>query len=395
MEILFYRYNSICEPDIIRCFEGMGLTVTEEKTQIIKKDTTPSQTVEVVGKLLQEHRFLFVFSINFFPALSEVCRIFKTPYVCWTVDAPVQELFSPSLSNDCNRIFYFDRAQYLYFRDRNPEHSFHLPLATNVSRWDKVIAGASETQRRKYACDISMVGSLYSEKNAYRKVKGLDEYHKGYIRGLVEAQLQVYGVNFIESMITDDLMKALDPIIPDLHQPLCEGDPDSQRYLIAHSFIGSELAEVERLRLLKALSEEFDVDLYSFSDASELPKIRLHPEGAKTLTEMPLIFHESRINLNITIRPIQTGLSLRNFDVCGCGGFLMCNWQEELPEMYEPGVEVETFASTEELLDKTEYYLSHEEERSRVARAGYERTVAEHTYEKRIAEMIRLINSTL
>ena len=95
MEILFYRYNSICEPDVITALEKLGLTVVEEKTQMTKKATTAAETVETVGKLLMEHRFLFVFSINFFPALSEVCGSAQVPYVCWTVDVPVLELFSP------------------------------------------------------------------------------------------------------------------------------------------------------------------------------------------------------------------------------------------------------------------------------------------------------------
>ena len=394
MEILFYRYNSICEPDVIEAFEKLGLTVVQERTQMTEKGTTGAQLVDHVSRLVLAHRFLFVFSINFFPALSEVCEIVQIPYVCWTVDVPVLELFSPALKNKCNRIFMFDRSQYEYFKDRNPEGIFHLPLATNVERWDTVIGKAAVSDLKKYASDISFVGSLYSEKNAYKKISGMSEYSKGYVQGLVEAQLQVYGVNFIESMLTDALMKELDPLVPDLHQPLCEGDVAAQKYLIAHSFIGSELAETERIRLMNALAEYYDVDLYTFSDTSVVPKVHSH-EGVKTLTEMPLVFHESRINLNITMRPIAVGLSLRLFDVCGCGGFLLTNWQEELPELYEPGVEAEYFGSKEELLDKAGYYLEHDEEWAEIARRGYERTKAEHTYDKRIAEMIRIVSGTI
>lgn len=395
MEILIYRYNSICEPDVITSFQKLGLTVIEETTQMTQKKTTASQTVESVGKLLMDHRFLFVFSINFFPALSEVCEIAQVPYVCWTVDVPVLELFSPALKNKCNRVFMFDRSQYLYFKDRNPEGIFHLPLATNTERWDSVISRATAADLKKYASDISFVGSLYSEKNPYKKIKGMSEYTKGYIQGLIEAQLQVYGVNFIESMLTDQIMKELDLLVPDLHQPLCEGDEAAQKYHIAHSFIGAEIAETERIRLLNALSEYYDVDLYTFSDTAQLPKVHVHDKGVKTLTEMPLVFNQSRINLNITMRPIATGLSLRLFDVCGCGGFLLTNWQEELPELYEPGTEAEYFGSVDELLDKVGYYLEHEDERAAIALAGYERTKAEHTYDKRIAEMIRVVNGTL
>lgn len=387
-EILVYRYRSICEPDVIEAFKKAGYTVVEEMSRL-DNGHKPSETVNRIAQLLDTHNFLFVFSINFFPLISEVCEIYKLPYVCWTVDVPVLELFSPSVKNRCNRIFLFDYTQYLTFKDRNPDNIHYMPLATNPVRWDYVISHSSENDRRRFASDISFVGSLYSEKNAYRKIEGLSEYSKGYVQGLVEAQLNVYGVNFIEEMLTDSLMKEMDSLVPDMHQPLCEGNEAAQRYLIAHCFIGSEIAQTERYRLLSALSESHDVDLYTFSGAEVLPKVNAHT-AANSQTEMPIIFHESRINLNITMRPIATGLSLRLYDICGCGGFLLTNWQEELPDIYEPGVEVETFASREELLDKAQYYLTHEKERAEIARRGYERTRAEHTYEKRIEEMMNI-----
>lgn len=394
VEILFYRYNSICEADLIRAFQKLGLTVVEDNSRVQQKMTSAEQVVDAVGKKLTEHRYLFVFSVNFFPELSDVCEIAQVPYVCWTVDVPVIELFSPSLRNKCNRVFLFDRSQYAYFKERNPEGIFHLPLATNVERWDSVIGSVGETKRKTYRSDISFVGSLYNEKNAYKKIRGMSEYSKGYVQGAVEAQMQIYGVNFIESLLTDHLMQELDQLVPDLHQPLCEGDAAAQRYLIAHSFIGSEIAETERIRLLNALAENYTVDLYTSSNTDKLHGVRTHGAVA-TQTEMPLVFHESRINLNITMRPIATGLSLRVFDVCGCGGFLLTNWQEELPELYEPGVEAEYFGSQEELLDKAGYYLEHEEERTAIAMRGYERTKMDHTYERRIAEMIKILNSTI
>ncbi len=394
MEILFYRYNSICEPDVITAFQKLGITVIEEKTQMTEKKTTAAQTVEKVSRLLMQHRFLFVFSVNFFPALSEVCEIAQVPYVSWTVDVPVLELFSPSLKNKCNRVFMFDRAQYLYFKDRNPEGIFHLPLATNTQRWDKLINGAAPSALKGFASDISFVGSLYSEKNDYKKIKGLSEYTKGYIQGLVEAQLKVYGVNFIEVMLKDDIIREMEQLVPELSQTLFEGNAAARRYYIANDLIGSELAETERVRLLNALAEYYDVDLYTLSDTAKLTKVHTH-SGVNTLTEMPLVFHESRINLNITMRSIATGLSLRLFDVCGCGGFLLTNWQDELPELYEPGIQAEYFGSQEELIDKAGYYLEHDDERATIAMRGYERTRADHTYDKRIAEMIRIVSGTI
>ncbi|MBE5894758.1 MAG: spore maturation protein CgeB [Lachnospiraceae bacterium] len=393
MKILFYRYGSICEPDIIDSFKKMGIEVLEETSQISNKEMLPSQTVTDVSSILKKHTVLFVFSVNFFPAVSDTCELFRVPYVSWTVDSPVMELFSPALSNKCNRTFLFDRAQYEYFRPKNPEGIFYLPLATNTERWDSVIRSASNATLRHFSADLSFIGSLYETKNPYAKISGLSDYTKGYIDGVIEAQMGIYGYNFIESMLTPAVMEEFFQKVPDL---TCSpyADTLSPGYVMANHFIGMELAMRERYRLLGLLSEQFDVSLYTFSDTSSIPKVHAKG-GAKTLTEMPLIFHQSKINLNMTIRPIQTGLSLRVYDVLGCGGFLLTNYQAELPEYYEPGKEVETFSSPEELADKADFYLRREDERKKIARLGYEKTKAMHTYDHRIAEMIRIIHGTL
>ena len=179
MKILFYRYGSICEPDLIECFKAAGIEVVEEKLELEKKKCTPGEVVERISKRFSSDTYLFVFSLNFFPAVSEICQVYKVPYVCWTVDSPVMELFSPSLKNSVNRVFFFDRAQYEYF-GKELTNCFYLPLATNISRWQQVIAGDSATTKAKFASDISMVGSLYSEKNPYRKITGLSDWAKGY-----------------------------------------------------------------------------------------------------------------------------------------------------------------------------------------------------------------------
>ena len=125
-----------------------------------------------------------------------------------------------------------------------------------------------------------------------------------------------------------------------------------------------------------------------------MPRVNPHG-GVDSQREMPLVFAASSINMNITMRPIASGLSLRVYDICGCGGFLMTNWQEELPELYEPGAEAEYFTSEEELMDKAGYYLEHDAERKSIAAKGYERTKTEHTYDARIREMIRMVSATL
>ena len=279
MKILFYRYGSICEPDIIECFKAAGIEVYEESSMIMRKNITASETVEQLSALLKSDTYLFVFSINFFPAVSETCNIYNIPYVCWTVDSPIMELFSPSLKNKCNRIFFFDRMQYEYFRQNTEGCCFHLPLATNVSRLDNAILSASTGDQKLYSGDISLVGSLYSEKNPYSKIQGLSEKTKGYIDGILEAQKNVYGYYFVENVLREDIMQEFRVKVPDLTK-----SPYSQyfddRYVMAHFFIGMELAERERKEILSALSEKYDTHLYTQSDASMLKSVKVH-EGVK------------------------------------------------------------------------------------------------------------------
>lgn len=397
MEILFYRYNSICEPDILQVFTGFGITVHTEEMEMTNKSVTPQQCAAKLTEWIMAHPLSFVFSINFFPAISYTCNRFKVSYVCWSVDSPVPELFSNALKNEWNRIFLFDRAQYELFHPVNPDCIFYLPLATNVKRWENVVLNMTEEDFAGYGGDVSFVGSLYTEKCRYDALlraqrPAISQYTRGFVDGLIEAQLKVYGYNFISDNLTERVIREIADADPDFYKG-SDTYMDTDRYLVAHQYIGMKLAAVERERTLNRLAEHFNVNLYTRSDASPLPNVHVKG-GVNTLTEMPKIFHASRINLNITMRPIETGLSLRIWDVLGCGGFLLTNYQAEIPEYFEIGKDLETYESMEELEQKVQYYLTHEEERIGVAINGYEKVAKYHTYEQRLAEMIRVLTKS-
>lgn len=393
MEILIYRYNSICEPDIIQVFESFGITVYQEKMEMTDKQVSPSRQAAKITEWLLSHQFAFVFSVNFYPAISYTCNHFKIPYVCWSVDSPVAELFSNALKNEWNRIFLFDRAQYAFFHPYNPEHIFYLPLATNVGRWEKVLLEMTDEDYQKYGNDVAFVGSLYSEKSRYDKLlenNSLSAYTQGYVSGLIQAQLKVFGYNFLYDSLSEEVVREIASADPSFYRGQ-DVFLDTDRYLAAHQYIGMKLASVERTTILSALSERFNVSLYTRSDTSTLPLVHAKG-GAGTLTEMPKIFHASKINLNITMRAIESGLSLRVWDVLGCGGFLLTNYQAEIPEYFEIGKDLEVYESTEDLIQKVDYYLHHDAKRMEIALHGYEKTARYHTYEIRLAEMIRILS---
>ena len=332
MNILFYRYGSICEPDLIAAFREYGITVYESDDEITDKNILPAQRADALSKALFERNYSFVFSINFFPDISEVCNIFHIPYMCLIVDSPVLELYSNSLANPCNRVFLFDKELYREFHPVNPDCIFHIPLAANVAVWDKVINSAKGNEFRS---DIAFVGSLYSEKCPFDNIRISSPYNKGFIDGLIEAQLKVYGYFFVEEMLNDSIVKDIMNDYPGFYR-FIPNSRENYKAVLAQLYIGTKITCEERIRLFTRLSERFNVDIYTASDTSSMPHI--HNRGlAKTHTEMPLIFNQTAININPTAKSIRSGLPLRIFDILGCGGFMLTNYQPELPEYFTIG----------------------------------------------------------
>lgn len=389
MNLLFYRYNSICEPDLIYAFRAVGLHVVEESYEIYTKRVAPSTRVSLIEKHLKEENPLFVFSVNFFPDIAEICHIYGTPYVGWTVDSPVPELFSKAITYETTHLYLFDYEQYLRFSPYNPEGIHYLPLGTNIDRFDKTLSTITTQEKKQFKHDISFVGSLYTEKNPLHQVDCLSDYTQGFIEALVNSSMKLYGANMIESalssQVVEDILFHANNLyqIPDPIEPM-------DKYVIAHQYVGTQVTETERIQTLNALAKHFNVHLYTRSATSSLKNVVVH-EGANSLTEMPKILHLSKINLNMTSKPIMSGLPLRIFDIMGCGGFVMTNYQYEISEYFESGVDLEIYSSMDELLDKCSYYLTHDEERVKIARNGYRKVRENHTWYHRIAKILKTI----
>lgn len=87
----------------------------------------------------------------------------------------------------------------------------------------------------------------------------------------------------------------------------------------------------------------------------------------------------------------QNEIKGRNFEIPGCNGFLITGDADNLRDYYEDGKEIVIYKNTKDLIDKIKYYLEHNEEREVIAKAGYERTLWDYTYEKRFNEIFNFI----
>ena len=138
-------------------------------------------------------------------------------------------------------------------------------------------------------------------------------------------------------------------------------------------------------------------------------------KGYVSYEEIINIFNRSKINLNLSnsispdirymfssLRAFRNVASLikktdtksceqikgRHFEIPACGGFQLSYYVEGLEHCYEIGREIAIYTDIDDLVEKTRYYLSNDEEREKIAEAGHRRALSAHTYEKRIRDIL-------
>lgn len=81
----------------------------------------------------------------------------------------------------------------------------------------------------------------------------------------------------------------------------------------------------------------------------------------------------------------------RLFEIPACGGFMLAEQADKIEDYYTDGKEIAVFKNEHDLIQKIEYYLNENKERTNIANAGYKRTIKEHTYEKRFRNIFNQI----
>lgn len=190
------------------------------------------------------------------------------------------------------------------------------------------------------------------------------------------------------------------------------GNIDSQNYKYEVSFVGQKNSAREKI-INKIKSSGINVQ--AFGNGWE--NGRVSPE------KMIEIFCSSKINLNLN--PPQSGFDLKSFgrlflkrssnkfaldfrhlpgnirewfqkkipqikarpfEIAGCGGFAISGLADDIENYYKDGEEMVFYKNTDDLIDKIRYYLSNDES-EKIRKAGYERTIKEHTYKNRFSDI--------
>lgn len=101
------------------------------------------------------------------------------------------------------------------------------------------------------------------------------------------------------------------------------------------------------------------------------------------------IYSQSKIVLDINWDLMETDfVSSRAFEAMSCGALFMTDGLGKNQEVFEENKEIVIFRNENELREKILYYLGHDQERERIARAGYAKVMTEHTYTARVKQIL-------
>lgn len=142
---------------------------------------------------------------------------------------------------------------------------------------------------------------------------------------------------------------------------------------------------ITRVDALDRLFKEFP-NFYYGSRNPAYPEVNLFEDAAKK-------FSLSRVVFNISIKD---DLNMRFAEVLMTGSFLLTNWipiLKDLEEEYgvKENVHYVTYRTLDEMVEKSQYYLDHEEEREKIAEAGYKIAIEKMTYKNRIEKILEVV----
>ncbi|MCM1037843.1 MAG: glycosyltransferase [Ruminococcus sp.] len=329
----------------------------------------------------------FVISHIFAPVIAAQTNKRGLKYAVYGVDSPMYHTYLekyPRLPN-CY-LFYFDHAEYMRMRQMGYTNAYYLPLAADII-WTENLQVTDE-EIAKYQCDVSFVGGLYSNSLYDRGLHYFPADLQNTFSEMMENCAFYWdGQDRMTPFVTPQLMESMRRYCPRIFNDMYDMPAE---FYMKHQFFYRKLTNIERTLLLQTLAEQYDLRLYTGPEEEVPEGIRRFPP-VDYLSDAFKVFYSSKINLNITLRCIESGVPLRIFDIMSVGGFVLSNYQQEMTELFEEDKEIVLFRTPEEMLEKADYYLHHDKERIRIGINGYKKVKECYSYGCQMQKLIAIL----
>jgi spore maturation protein CgeB len=150
--------------------------------------------------------------------------------------------------------------------------------------------------------------------------------------------------------------------------------------------------------VLERLARRMPIEFWGYG-AEALPrgsKIRENHHGEAWGLDMYRVLGSSKIVVNRHI-DVAEGYAnnMRLYEATGMGALLMTDRGHNLADLFKPGSEVVVYEDADDLAEKIARHLADDDARGRVASAGQDRTLREHTYARRIPQLAKILEDRL
>ncbi len=344
--------------------------------------STDPEDVSKYISFIEENNATAMLTYDFSPALSDACNSKGIPYISWIYDCPQKALYEDSVKNDCNFIFSFDKSQVSTIKKYGGKNVFYRPLGTNMLKNSGLVINSEDVPR--YSCDISFIGNLFSDGLYDLARQVVDDKARQELQDVINSAYGIWdGTDRIHHKLSEHTIEQLKGLNPEAFNENFKMDFDD---FFAARLTGYHLAYRERIEMLRRLSA-YDIRFYTREENVHIDGVDVMPP-LNYMDELPKAYYLSKINLNITLHSITTGIPLRVFDIMGVGGFVLSNYQPDIEEVFDIGQEIEVYKSFEELEDKAGFYLSHDSIRQQIAINGYNKVKDHHDISVLIKDML-------
>ena len=165
------------------------------------------------------------------------------------------------------------------------------------------------------------------------------------------------------------------------------------------TFVGSlftvHKSRIEWLEQLCILVPELKIWGPGVEQLDASSPLRRRHMGVVWGSEMYEVLLRSQITLNHHGDVAPYANNCRLFEATGAGAMLLTDWKANLQDLFDVGREVAAYRTAEECAEMIRHYLTHEEARHSMARAGQARTLRDHTYRIRMQELIDIVHKRM
>lgn len=344
-----------------------------------------------LARIAEALRPELILAVNHQPGLPEAvealaARLPGLALHVWEVDPAIDPVRPPARPTPNTTVHTYRKAQVERFHRAGFRVDW-LPLASDPE-WRRPMA-LTDAERAEVGAPVVFVGrSMVTEAQAFRRellgrmaaaraAAGLDpEGAAAVLDRVVAAQRGELG-----RFVVPELLAAWAPELAGFEAGIGRrSDP---------AMLAGEIAAAEHRLTVMANLGRFGAQVWGDPGWAPVERYGVRHRGhAGHHHQLPRIYSNGGIQIDIGRLYQSDIVTLRVFDVLACGGFLITPYSDDLPELFRVGEELETWRSIPELVAKVEHYLAHPDDRARIAAAGRARVLADHTVRQRLAAMI-------